>query len=61
MEIFSRSKDPKNYSESEVHCSVDDQKMAHVINLSLDEDEAKKKYYRFYASRIIKRNSNVRN
>ena len=31
---------PKNYSESEVHSFSDDQKVAHALKLSLDEDEA---------------------
>ena len=31
-----------------------DQKVAHAIKLSLDEDKALENYLRFYASRIIK-------
>ena len=61
MEILSRSKDPRNYSESEVHSSVDDENLALAIKLSLVEDEAEKNYKRFYASRIIKRNPNEQN
>ena len=53
MEILSSSKDPKNYSHSEVHSLSDDQKVAHAIKLSLDEDKAEENYLRFYASRII--------
>ena len=58
MEILSSSKDPKNYSDSEVHSFSDDQKVAHAIKLSLDEDKALENYLRFYASRIIKQNAN---
>ena len=61
MEILSRSKEIKNNSESEVHSSDDDQKVAHAIKLSLEEDKAEKNYKRFYASRIIKRNPNEQN
>ena len=58
MEILSSSKDPKNYSHSEVHSFSDDQKVAHAIKLSLDEDEAEENYLRFYAPRIFKQNDN---
>ena len=58
MEILSSSKNPKNYSESEVHSFSDDQKVARAIKLSLDEDEAEENYLRFHASRIIKLNLN---
>jgi hypothetical protein len=61
MEILSSSKDPKNYSHSEVHSFSDDQKVAHAIKLSIDEDEAEENYLRFYASRIIKLNLNEQN
>ena len=54
MEILSSSKHPKKYSHSEVHSFSDDQKVAHAIKLSLDEDKALENYLRFYASRIIK-------
>ena len=60
-EILSRSKDPKKYSESGVHSSLDEKNMAHGIELSLVEYEAEKNYKRFYASRIIKRNPNEQN
>ena len=55
---LSSSKKPNNKSESEVNFSSDDQKLAHAIKLSLDEKKAEEKYLRFYASRIIKLNSN---
>ena len=61
MEILSSSKKPKNYSESEVHFSRDDQKLAHAIKLSLDYQKAEENYKRFYASRIIIRNPNEQN
>ena len=61
MEILSSSKDPKNYSHSEVHSFSDDQKVAHAIKLSLDEDKALENYLRFYASRIIKPDLNEQN
>ena len=56
MEILSSSKEPKQYSEFEVHSSLDDKNVAHAIELSIIADEAEKNYKRFYASRIIKRN-----
>ena len=61
MEILSRSKDPKEYSESELHSYSDDEKEARAVQLSLIADEAEKNYKRFYASRIIKRNPNEQN
>ena len=61
MEILSTSKDPKEYSESELHSSLDDKNMALAVQLSLIADEAEKNYKRFYASRIIKPNPNVQN
>ena len=61
MEILSTSKDPKEYSESELHSSLDDKNLAHALQLSLIADEAEKNYKRFYASRIIKRNPNEQN
>ena len=61
MEILFNAGDPKNCSESEQQSSRDDQKLAHAIKLSLDEDDAEKNYKRFYASRIIKRNTNEQN
>ena len=61
MEILSRSKDPKEYSESELHSYSDDDKEARAVQLSLIADEAEKNYKRFYASRIIKRNPNEQN
>ena len=61
MEILSRSKDPKEYSESDLHSYSDDEKEAHAIERSLIADEAEKNYKRFYASRIIKRNPNEQN
>ena len=61
MEILSSSKKPKNYSESEVHFSSDDQKLAHAIKQSLDEEKAEEDYKRFYASRIIKQNLDEQN
>ena len=54
MEILLSSKKPKNYSESELNFSSDDQKLAHAIKQSLDEEKAQENYKRFYASRIIK-------
>ena len=35
-----------------------DQKVAHAIKVSLDEDEAEENYLRFYAPRIFKQNDN---
>ena len=61
MEILSTSKDPKEYSGSELHSSLDDKNLAHALQLSLIADEAEKNYKRFYASRIIKRNPNEQN
>ena len=61
MEILSSSKKPKNYSESQVHFSRDDKKLAHAIKLSLDYQKAEENYKRFYASRIIIRNPNEQN
>ena len=61
MEILLSSKKPQNYSESEVHFSSDDQKLAHAIKQSLDEEKAEENYKRFYASRIIIPNSNEQN
>ena len=61
MEILSKSKDPKEYSESDVHSSLDDKNVAHAKKLSIIADEAEKNYKRFYASRIIKRNPNEEN
>ena len=61
MEILSTSKDPKEYSESELHSSLDDKNLAHVLQLSLIADDAEKNYKQFYASRIIKGNSNEQN
>ena len=61
MEILSTSKDPKQYSESELHSSLDDKNLAHAVQLSLIADEAEKNYKQFYASRIIKGNSNEQN
>ena len=54
MEILLSSKKPKNHSESELNFFSDDQKLAHAIKQSLDEEKAEKNYKRFYASRIIK-------
>ena len=56
MEILLSSKKPKNYSESELNFFSDDQKLAHAIKQSLDEEKAEENYKRFYASRIIKSN-----
>ena len=61
MEILSKAGDPNHFSESEQHSSRDDQNLAQAQKLSRDEYEAKKKYYRFYTSRIIKRNTNEQN
>ena len=61
MEILSKSKDPKQYSESDVHSYSDDEKEAHAKKLSIIAHEAEKNYKRFYASRIIKRNPNQEN
>lgn len=58
---FSPGAKPKNYSESELHFAVDNQKIAGATNPSPDEDAAKKNCKRFYASRIIKRSSNDHN
>ena len=61
MEILSKSKDPKQYSESDVHSYSDDEKEAHAKKLSIIAHEAEKNYKRFYASRIIKPNPNEQN
>ena len=53
MDILSKAGDPNHCSESEQHSSSDDQQLAYAQKLSREEDEAKNKYYRFYASRII--------
>ena len=60
--ILFEAKNPNKSVQSKQNSSLDDDEaLAHAIKLSIAQEEAEKNYLRFYASRIIKRNTNKQN
>ena len=60
--ILFEANNPKKSIQSKQNSSLDDDEaLAHAIKLSIAQEEAEKNYLRFYASRIIKRNTTDQN